>query len=95
MYVSLMFGRFGKSKSDKTTARKARVVHSARCNALHEAMLMNLYCSYGAASAPLFIPSGSLMCTCGEATKSRESGQTVADAHSSAPADLRSLLISA
>lgn len=92
-----MFGRIGKSKSRKANPRKSRVVHSARCNALHEAMLMNLYCSYGAASAPLFIPSGSLMCTCDEATKAHESGETSSDATlgSNAPVDLHNLLISA
>ena len=55
-----MFGR-----RNKSAKRSTRVVHSDRCTALHEAMLMNLYCSYGAASTPLFIPSGSLMCSCG------------------------------
>jgi len=29
-------------------------------------MLMSLYLGYGAPSAPLFIPTGSLVCTCGD-----------------------------
>jgi hypothetical protein len=29
-------------------------------------MLMSLYLGYGAPSAPLFIPTGSLVCTCDE-----------------------------
>jgi hypothetical protein len=45
--------------------RRPKVVHSERCNALHEAMLMTLYFGYGAASTPLFIPTGSMLCECG------------------------------
>jgi hypothetical protein len=53
--------------------------------ALHEAMLMNLYCSYGAASSPLFIPSGSLMCTCGEDTSKNPDDETTAVVDSPGP----------
>lgn len=52
-----MFGR-------KTKKARKTVVHSAECAAIHEAMLMSLYLGYGAPSAPLFIPSGGLVCTC-------------------------------
>lgn len=52
-----MFGR-------KTKKARKTVVHTAECAAIHEAMLMSLYLGYGAPSAPLFIPSGGLVCTC-------------------------------
>ena len=52
-----MFGR-NRTKSSR------RVVHTPQCAAIHEAMLMSLYLGYGAPSAPLFIPTGSLVCTC-------------------------------
>lgn len=52
-----MFGKRRKSP-------KSRVVHTAECTAIHEAMLMSLYLGYGAPSAPLFVPSGGLVCTC-------------------------------
>jgi hypothetical protein len=60
-----MFGR--KAKSDRG-AKKSRkdIVHTPECDAIHRAMLMSLYLGYGAPSAPLFIPTGSLMCTCGD-----------------------------
>lgn len=54
-----MFGRRNKK------LRKS-VIHTAECVAVHEAMLMSLYFGYGAPSAPLFIPTGSLVCTCGD-----------------------------
>lgn len=43
---------------------KRNVVHTPECRAIHEAMLMSLYLGYGAPSAPLFIPTGGLTCTC-------------------------------
>ncbi|MFM7095085.1 MAG: hypothetical protein ACKOYL_11120 [Actinomycetota bacterium] len=52
-----MFGR-------KTKKARKTIVHTAECAAIHEAMLMSLYLGYGAPSAPLFIPSGGLVCTC-------------------------------
>jgi hypothetical protein len=54
-----MFGRGRKPP-------KKRVVHTPECTAIHEAMLTSLYLGYGAPSAPLFIPTGSLVCTCDE-----------------------------
>lgn len=54
-----MFGR-------KTKKSRKAIVHTAECSAIHEAMLMSLYLGYGAPSAPLFIPTGSLVCTCGD-----------------------------
>lgn len=54
-----MFGR----KSKKV---RRSVIHTPECAAIHEAVLMSLYFGYGAPSAPLFIPSGSLLCTCGD-----------------------------
>ena len=45
---------------------RRHVVHSPECEAIHRAMLMSLYLGYGAPSAPLFIPTGSLVCTCGD-----------------------------
>ena len=52
-----MFGRNLKQKRN-------RVIHTPECSAIHEAVLMSLYFGYGAASAPLFVPSGGLVCTC-------------------------------
>jgi len=52
-----MFGR-------RRIQEKTRVIHTPQCTAIHEAMLMSLYLGYGAPSAPLFIPSGGLVCTC-------------------------------
>jgi hypothetical protein len=43
------------------------IVHTPECEAIHRAMLMSLYLGYGAPSAPLFIPTGSLVCTCDDA----------------------------
>lgn len=57
-YGRLMFGRRRKK------AAKPSVVHTPECTAIHEAMLMSLYLGYGAPSAPLFVPTGSLVCTC-------------------------------
>lgn len=54
-----MFGR----QRNKT---RKQVVHSPECEAIHQAMLMSLYLGYGAPSAPLFIPTGSLVCTCAD-----------------------------
>lgn len=51
---------FGRRRIHKQT----RVIHTPECTAIHEAMLMSLYLGYGAPSAPLFIPSGGLVCTC-------------------------------
>lgn len=52
-----MFGRHRKNQ-------KHRVVHTPECTAIHEAVLMSLYFGFGAPSAPLFVPSGGLVCTC-------------------------------
>ena len=52
-----MFGR-------KPKRTRNRVIHTPECTAIHEAMLMSLYLGYGAPSAPLFVPSGGLTCTC-------------------------------
>ena len=55
-----MFRR--KQKKSRTV-----IVHTPECEAIHRAMLMSLYLGYGAPSAPLFIPTGSLVCTCDNA----------------------------
>lgn len=65
-----MFGRT-KKKSRKN------IVHTPRCTAIHEAMLMSLYLGYGAPSAPLFIPSGGLVCTCGDEDGGATTGQEI------------------
>ena len=79
-----MFGR-NRTKSSR------RVVHTPQCAAIHEAMLMSLYLGYGAPSAPLFIPTGSLVCTCdqGGSADSTEKTEPQADTN------LRAMLVPA
>lgn len=79
-----MFGR-NRTKSSRS------VVHTAQCAAIHEAMLMSLYLGYGAPSAPLFIPTGSLVCTCdqGGSAETTEKPEPQADNH------LRAVLVPA
>ena len=78
---------FGRSRKHP----KKRVVHTPECTAIHEAMLMSLYLGYGAPSAPLFVPTGSLVCTCdqdgGDAAPPTEVTQDPTDAN------LRSALV--
>jgi len=78
---------FGRSRKHP----KKRVVHTPECTAIHEAMLMSLYLGYGAPSAPLFVPTGSLVCTCdqdgGGAAPPTEVTQDPTDAN------LRSVLV--
>lgn len=59
---------FGRRRNNRSNAGKKRVIHTPECTAIHEAMLMSLYLGYGAPSAPLFIPTGSLVCTCSDDT---------------------------
>lgn len=65
-----MFGR-------KTKKPRTAVIHTAECTAIHEALLMSLYLGYGAPSAPLFIPTGSLMCRCDNPTVSSAGNEPV------------------
>lgn len=73
-----MFGRNRKSQKNTGTSKKfgrRHVVHTAECTAIHEAMLMSLYLGYGAPSAPLFIPTGSLVCTCDRDADAASNGE--------------------
>lgn len=79
-----MFGR-------KRTKKSQRVVHTPQCAAIHEAMLMSLYLGYGAPSAPLFIPTGSLVCTCDQGGGS----ETTENPEPQADNQLRTILVPA
>ena len=87
-----MFGR-------KRKVAKKRTIHTPECSAIHEAMLMSLYLGYGAPSAPLFIPTGSLVCRCDDRpddgdAKSDGGAPRRADTAVDAPS-LRHILVSA
>ena len=84
-----MFGRHRKQ------APKKNVVHTPECTAIHEAILMSLYLGYGSPAAPLFTPTGSLVCTCDHNDESGSTAPAAPSEKSTTSANHFGLLVSA